>query len=160
MHRYSKRLYLAAWASLERGYRPPTPRPDYEQPNLQRRYFDRHVNAARYRYTKDLERRIHEQNARIARRPPHAQSRHFELEQPVRKRVRFSLPTSRRDKDELDDLAREMARLSIRDPKHAQPLKGAISYNHPQCRREALEFKHLNRFKNDVERVYSVRLRA
>ncbi|KAL2015096.1 hypothetical protein VTK56DRAFT_6310 [Thermocarpiscus australiensis] len=46
------------------------------------------------------------------------------------------------------------------DRKHAQPLKGAISYNHPQCRGEALEFKHLNHFKNHVERVHGVRLRA
>ncbi|KAK4097170.1 hypothetical protein N658DRAFT_500779, partial [Parathielavia hyrcaniae] len=84
-HRYPERLHLAAWAGLERGYRPPTPRPDYEQPKVGSRYSDRH-------------------------------SRHFELEQPVQKRVRFSLPTSRRDEDELDGHARELAKLSIRDP--------------------------------------------
>ncbi|KAK4096634.1 hypothetical protein N658DRAFT_501367 [Parathielavia hyrcaniae] len=118
MHRYPERLHLAAWPGPERGYRPPTPRPDYKQPNVGSRYSDRHVDTTRYRYryTGDLERKIHEQNARIARRPPHAQSRHFELEQPVQKRVRFSLPKSRRDEDELDGLARELAKLSIRDP--------------------------------------------
>jgi hypothetical protein len=126
MHRYPERLHLAARAGPERGYRPPTPRPDYKEPKLRSRCFDRPVDAARYRYTEDLERRIHEQNARIARRPPNAQSRHFELEQPVRKRVRFLLPTSRRDKDELDDLARELASLSIRDP-YAGPSRRRCS---------------------------------
>ncbi|KAJ4288330.1 hypothetical protein N0V88_007368 [Collariella sp. IMI 366227] len=115
MHRYPERLHLAAGAGPERGNRPPTPRPDYKEPKLRSRYFDRHVDAARYQHTRGLERMIHEQNARIAMRSLDTQGRHFELEQPVRKRVRFSLPTSRRDKDELDDLARELARLSIRN---------------------------------------------
>lgn len=115
MHRYPERLHLAAWAGPERGYRPPTPRPYYEEPKSRSRYSNRHVDAAPYRYTGDLEWRIHEQNARIARRPSNAQSRHFEREQPVRKRVRFLLPTLRRDEDELDRLARELAELSVRD---------------------------------------------
>ncbi|KAK4096506.1 hypothetical protein N658DRAFT_527712 [Parathielavia hyrcaniae] len=126
MHRYPERLHLAAWPGPERGYRPPTPRPYYEEPEPRSRYSDRHVDAAPYLYTEDLERRIHEQNARIARRPPHAQSHHFELEQPVQKRVRFSLPTSRRDEDELGGLARELAKLSIRDP-YAGPSRRRCS---------------------------------
>ena len=110
MHRHPERLHLAAWPGPERGYRPPTTYPDYKQPKVGSRYSDRHVDATRYRYryTGDLEGKIHEQNAGIARRPPHAQSR--------QKRVRFSLPTSRRDEDELDGLARELAKISIRDP--------------------------------------------
>jgi hypothetical protein len=115
MHRYPERLHLAAWPGPERGYRPPTPHPYYEEPKPRSRYSDRHVDAAPYRYTEDLDWRIHEQNARIAGRPLRAESRHFELEQPVRKRVRFLLPTLRRDKDELDGLARELAKLGIRD---------------------------------------------
>lgn len=48
------------------------------------------------------------------------------------------------------------------DKKHAQQLGGAkqMSCNHPKCREETLEFKHLNHFKNHVERVHGVRLRA
>ncbi|KAK4096886.1 hypothetical protein N658DRAFT_562146 [Parathielavia hyrcaniae] len=109
MHRYPKRLHFAAWPGPERSYRPPTPRSYYEKPKPQSRYSDQHVDAASYLYTKELERRIDEQNARIARR------RHFELEQPVQKRVRSLLTTSRRDEDERDGLAREFAKLSIRD---------------------------------------------
>jgi hypothetical protein len=115
IHRYPERLHLAAWPGPERSYRPPTPRPYYKQPKSRSRYSDRHVDAVPYWYTGDLERRIYEQNARIARRTPHAQSRHFELEQPVRKRVRFLLPISRRDEDELGSLAQEVTKLSIRD---------------------------------------------
>jgi hypothetical protein len=48
------------------------------------------------------------------------------------------------------------------DRKHAEQLGGVkqISCNHPKCKGEILEFKHLNHFKNHVERVYSVKLRA
>lgn len=48
------------------------------------------------------------------------------------------------------------------DRKHAQQLGGVkqISYNHPKCKEEALEFKHLNHFKNHVESVHGVKLRA
>ncbi|KAK4158599.1 FluG domain-containing protein [Cladorrhinum sp. PSN259] len=48
------------------------------------------------------------------------------------------------------------------DRKHAKQLDGVkqMSCNHPKCRREALEFKHLNHFKNHVERVHGVKLRT
>ncbi|KAI0436703.1 FluG domain-containing protein [Xylaria telfairii] len=48
------------------------------------------------------------------------------------------------------------------DKKHASQLGGAkqISCNHPKCRQEALEFKHLRSFKNHVESVHGVKLRA
>jgi hypothetical protein len=48
------------------------------------------------------------------------------------------------------------------DRKHAQQLGGAkpMLYNHPKCKEEALEFKHLNHFRNHVERVHGVKLRA
>ena len=48
------------------------------------------------------------------------------------------------------------------DRKHAQQLGGVkqLLCNHPKCRGEALEFKHLNHFKNHIERVRGVRLRA
>lgn len=117
MRRHPERLHLAAWLGPERGYRPPTPYPDDKQPKFKSRYSGQHVDITRYRhrYTGDLERKTREQNARIARRP-YAQSLHFEREQPVQRRVRFSLPTSRRDKDDLEGLARELAKLSIRDP--------------------------------------------
>ena len=48
------------------------------------------------------------------------------------------------------------------DRNHAQQLGGVkqMSCNHPKCRGEALEFKHLNHFKNHVERVHGVKLRA
>lgn len=48
------------------------------------------------------------------------------------------------------------------DKKHAQQLGSVkqMSCYHPKCREEALEFKHLNHFKNHVERVHGVRLRA
>ncbi len=48
------------------------------------------------------------------------------------------------------------------DRKHAQQLGGVkqISCNHPKCKKEALEFKHLNHFKNHIEKVYGVKLRA
>ena len=126
MHRYPERLHLAAWPGPERGYRPPTPYPDFEEPKLRSRYYEtapaesrarhRYVDAARYRYGEDLQRQIDKQNAKIAGRPPRAQGRYFEPEQSVPKRVRFSLPTLRRDRDERDNLAREFAKLGIRDP--------------------------------------------
>lgn len=43
------------------------------------------------------------------------------------------------------------------DRKHGQDLKPC---DHPKCRECAVEFKHLNHFKNHVERVHDVRLRA
>lgn len=48
------------------------------------------------------------------------------------------------------------------DRKYAQQLGGVkqISYNHPKYKEEALEFKHLNHFKNYVESVHGVKLRA
>jgi hypothetical protein len=48
------------------------------------------------------------------------------------------------------------------DREHAKQLKGAnrISCNHPKYREEGLEFKHLNHFKNHVERFHGVRLQA
>ncbi|KAL2024965.1 hypothetical protein VTK56DRAFT_3664 [Thermocarpiscus australiensis] len=48
------------------------------------------------------------------------------------------------------------------DREHAKQLKGGnrISCNHPKCRGKALEFKHLDHFKNHVEKVHGVRLRA
>ncbi|KAK3898542.1 hypothetical protein C8A05DRAFT_47176 [Staphylotrichum tortipilum] len=48
------------------------------------------------------------------------------------------------------------------DRKHAQQLGSArqMSCNHPKCKEEALEFKHLNHFKNHVESVHGVKLRA
>jgi hypothetical protein len=46
------------------------------------------------------------------------------------------------------------------DKKHAKQLSGAkqMLCNHPKCRGEALEFKHLNHFKNHVERIHGVKL--
>ena len=48
------------------------------------------------------------------------------------------------------------------DKKHTKQLGGAkqMSYNHSKCRGEALEFKHLNHFKNHVERIYGIKLWA
>ncbi|KAK3693261.1 hypothetical protein B0T22DRAFT_496122 [Podospora appendiculata] len=48
------------------------------------------------------------------------------------------------------------------DRKHAQQLHSVkqMSCNHPKCKKEALEFKHLNHFKNHVESVHGVKLRA
>ena len=48
------------------------------------------------------------------------------------------------------------------DRKHAQQLGGVkqMLCNHPKCKEEALDFKHLNHFKNHVESVHGVRLRA
>ncbi|KAK4107064.1 hypothetical protein N656DRAFT_840631 [Canariomyces notabilis] len=48
------------------------------------------------------------------------------------------------------------------DRKHVQQLGGVkqMSCYHPKCKQEALEFKHLNHFKNHVERVHGIRLRA
>ncbi|KAK4221693.1 FluG domain-containing protein [Podospora fimiseda] len=48
------------------------------------------------------------------------------------------------------------------DRKHTQQLGSVkqMSCNHPKCREEALEFKHLNHFKNHVEQVHGVKLRA
>ncbi|RYO87789.1 hypothetical protein DL766_004613 [Monosporascus sp. MC13-8B] len=43
------------------------------------------------------------------------------------------------------------------DRKHGPNLKPC---DHPKCRECAVEFKHLNHFKNHVERVHGVRLRA
>ncbi|EAQ91198.1 predicted protein [Chaetomium globosum CBS 148.51] len=47
------------------------------------------------------------------------------------------------------------------DRKHARQLSGVkqISCNHPKCK-EGLEFKHLNHYKNHVERVHDVKLRV
>ena len=125
-HRHPKRLHPAAWAGPERGYRPPSPYPGFEEPKLRSRYYEmrpadsrarhRYVGAARDGYGGDLQRQIDEQNARIATRLPRALDRDFEPGRPVPKRVRFSLPTLRSEKDELDDLTRELAKLSLRDP--------------------------------------------
>ncbi|KAK4220989.1 FluG domain-containing protein [Podospora fimiseda] len=48
------------------------------------------------------------------------------------------------------------------DRKHTQQLGNVkqMSCNHPKCREEALEFKYLNYFKNHVEQVHGVKLRA
>jgi hypothetical protein len=48
------------------------------------------------------------------------------------------------------------------DREHIKELQEAeqISCNHPKCRGEALQFKHLNHFKNHVERIHGIRLRA
>lgn len=48
------------------------------------------------------------------------------------------------------------------DRKHAQQLDGVkqISCDHPKCKEEGLEFTHSNHFKNHVERVHGVILRA
>lgn len=48
------------------------------------------------------------------------------------------------------------------DKTHAQQLGGVkqMSYNHPKCSGEALEFKYLTHFKNHVARVHGVKLRA
>ncbi|KAK0701743.1 FluG domain-containing protein [Lasiosphaeria miniovina] len=48
------------------------------------------------------------------------------------------------------------------DRKHAQQLGDVkrMLCNHPKCKGEALEFKHLDHFKNHVESVHGVRLRA
>ncbi|KAL2133499.1 hypothetical protein VTI74DRAFT_2264 [Chaetomium olivicolor] len=48
------------------------------------------------------------------------------------------------------------------DRKHVQQLGGVkqISCNHLKCRGQALEFKHSNHFKNHVERVLGIKLRA
>ncbi|KAK4171133.1 FluG domain-containing protein [Triangularia setosa] len=40
------------------------------------------------------------------------------------------------------------------------PFPLLIDRNHPKCRGKALEFKYLNYFKNHVETVHGVRLRA
>ena len=48
------------------------------------------------------------------------------------------------------------------DRKHARQLGSArqMSCNHPKCKEEGLEFKDLNHFKNHVQRVHGVKLRA
>ncbi|KAK4031431.1 hypothetical protein C8A01DRAFT_51477 [Parachaetomium inaequale] len=48
------------------------------------------------------------------------------------------------------------------DRKHAQQIGGVkqMLCNHPKCKQEALEFKHLNHFKNHIESVHGVKLRA
>jgi hypothetical protein len=48
------------------------------------------------------------------------------------------------------------------DREHVKELRGAkqISYSHPKCNRESLEFNHLDHFKNHVERVHGVKLRV
>lgn len=48
------------------------------------------------------------------------------------------------------------------DRKHGRQLGGVkqMSCNYPKCRGKALEFKHLNHFKNHVETVHGVKLRA
>lgn len=126
MNRRPERLHPAAWAGPGRDYRPPTAYPGSEGAKFRCRYYDmpptysrpRHrvVDAPRYRYSEDLKRQINEQNLNIAWRSPRVQSRYFEPEQSVPKRVRFSLPTLRREKDEVDSLARKFAVLSIREP--------------------------------------------
>ncbi|KAL2156669.1 hypothetical protein VTH82DRAFT_1414 [Thermothelomyces myriococcoides] len=126
MYRNPERLYPTAWAGAEGGYRPPTPYPGFEDPEFQSQFYEmppadswvqrrRPISAARYRYSEILQRRIDEQNAKIARRTPRASGRSFEPKLSASKRVRFSLPALRRDKDELDDLVRELAKLSIWD---------------------------------------------
>ena len=126
MYRRPERRHPAAWAGPERGYRPPTAYPGFEGAKFRCRYSDmpptdswpRHrvVDAPRYRYSEDLKRQINEQNVNIARRPRWAQGRYFEPERSVPKRVRFSLPTLQREKDEVDNLARKFATLSIGEP--------------------------------------------
>ncbi|KAK4096891.1 hypothetical protein N658DRAFT_501065 [Parathielavia hyrcaniae] len=107
MQRHPERLHLAAWAGPERGYRPQTPYPGFEEPKRRSRYYEMHtaeswarhryVDATRYRHSEDFQRRIDEQNAKFAERPPRAQGRYFEPERSAPKRVRFSLPPLRRD---------------------------------------------------------------
>ncbi|KAK4170871.1 hypothetical protein QBC36DRAFT_200542 [Triangularia setosa] len=48
------------------------------------------------------------------------------------------------------------------DREHAQQLGGVkqMSCNHPKCRGKALELKDLNHFKNHVQKVHGVKLRA
>jgi hypothetical protein len=48
------------------------------------------------------------------------------------------------------------------DREHVKELRSAkqISCNHPKCKSESLEFSDLNHFKNHIERVHGVRLRA
>ena len=48
------------------------------------------------------------------------------------------------------------------DREHAKELRSAkqIQCHHPKCKLEALEFGHLNHFKNHVDRVHGVKLRA
>ena len=48
------------------------------------------------------------------------------------------------------------------DRKHTEQL-GSVKqmlYNYPKCKEKVLEFKHLNYFRNYIERVYRVKLRA
>ncbi|KAK0707074.1 hypothetical protein B0T26DRAFT_729064 [Lasiosphaeria miniovina] len=48
------------------------------------------------------------------------------------------------------------------DRNHAQYLDSVeqISYNHPKCKDEALGFKHLSHYKNHIQKVHGVKLRA
>ena len=48
------------------------------------------------------------------------------------------------------------------DREHTRALQKAkqILCNHPKCRSEALEFEHLSHFKQHVESIHGVRLRA
>ena len=132
-HRHSKTLHLTAWAGPEHGYRPPSPYPGFEEPKLQSRYYEMPPadSGARHRYVDDarkghgevLQRQIDEQNAKIARRLPRAQDRYSRPDRSAPKRIRFLLPTLRSDKDELDDLTRELAKLSLRDPNGAPGMR-------------------------------------
>ncbi|KAH8891482.1 hypothetical protein GQ53DRAFT_823507 [Thozetella sp. PMI_491] len=138
MRRRPERLHPAAWAGPERGYRPPTPYPGFEEHRVRSPYYEvaaadswtrrsyRYVDTARYSHADDLQRQIDEQNAKIARRSPPARGRDFEPERAVPKRVRFSLPAPRRDMDARDDLAWELAKLSIRGP-YSEPSRRRCS---------------------------------
>ncbi len=58
---------------------------------------------------------------------------------------------------------RETARPDrFRRRAQAQQLGGVkrMLCSHPKCKEEALEFKHLNHFKNHAESVHGVKLRA
>lgn len=45
---------------------------------------------------------------------------------------------------------------------HIKELRGAkqLLYSHPKCSRDSLEFKHLDHFKNHIEKVHRVKLRV
>jgi hypothetical protein len=141
MPRYPEKIRLSGSAGLEPGYRPPTPYPIFERaqmpsygiPSANPRSTRRssrsysYINATRYRYDDDIQRKIDEQNANIAKRPRQFDS-HRDGPKRVRsvlrkgvgsavpKSVRFSLPVRRRDMDEEEALAWEFAKLSIREP--------------------------------------------
>ncbi|KAH8909464.1 hypothetical protein BR93DRAFT_924443 [Coniochaeta sp. PMI_546] len=136
MPRYPEKLHVrsASWTGPDLSYRPPTPYPNMD---FKSRFpsFDMHstrirtpraryshVDAGRYKYDDAVQRSIDAQNARIARRP--RQARYYDpaerhASKRVRftlpKRVRFDMPTQRKNTDEQDALAWEFAKLSIRE---------------------------------------------